>query len=803
MSKIQPALCGGNGVASDLHLVVSEGSGCIDVFLGAALLERVRCSEEALQYKMLVGRLVNAGWGLGTLRERFGHDARTMKRWAAALSSDDVEFALRAFGGRGTDGKVTPPLARYVQQRYRELAGTVRCHRRLIAAEVEDYFGERLSGETLRRLFREADREDAEAVEKPAGSVPGEATGCACAPGARQEMEEATRNRSPDPACPSPPILEKGNGPARPVGLHHAGMILFALLLELFCRHRPWAAGVQTQWIGQVLQGAVNIEQSRLVSAADLSRFTGPVVPGTDPQRAALHGHAFLDAVMDVYAANARLLPDGPGPGPGKGGAFYYDPHSKEYTGHLKVMKDWCGSRHGVAKVVHLDMVHTESGRPCFAQHYSPYYDLRERFFMTLALFDRLFAPEGRSGRIFVLDRGIYGLETLRRFGRDAVVTWEKGYRGDGWEGREPEVVFRRVRPRNHARDLMMYLFECREEPWRRDPAIRRILVRATNPKGRTILVAVLCSDPGESVERIVWLIFNRWIQENDFKYLDRHFGLGELTSYASKAVAEVAGQLRDMPVDSPEYRELKARRTEAEKDLARQLLLRENCRDRLAEAEAALREQEREVPVLLAALESRTGELRGAEPLRAGAGLARTDQVLDRAADHRRRLAAARKTAAALRDKLAGTDRAVAEAKDRRDRLDAELSEAVRSDSRLRLLVDGRYRLIDTRCKELLDALRIVAANMFASLVEVFRPIYGNYRNDHAMLRNLTRADGFVHAVDGVLHVRLWIKGRFQPWQDKAFRTFLAQMSELISTARTARQPQVRVTLLDAPPTW
>jgi len=27
-----------------------------------------------------------------------------------------------------------------------------------------------------------------------------------------------------------------------------------------------------------------------------------------------------------------------------------------------------------------------------------------------------------------------------------------------------------------------------------------------------------------------VHLIFNRWIQENDFKYLDKHFGINQLT---------------------------------------------------------------------------------------------------------------------------------------------------------------------------------------------------------------------------------------------------------------------------------
>ena len=66
MSKIQPALCCGNGIRSDLYLVASEQSRVVDVFLGVALLERVRCSEEVLQDKMLGGRLVNADWHLST-----------------------------------------------------------------------------------------------------------------------------------------------------------------------------------------------------------------------------------------------------------------------------------------------------------------------------------------------------------------------------------------------------------------------------------------------------------------------------------------------------------------------------------------------------------------------------------------------------------------------------------------------------------------------------------------------------------------------------------------------------------------
>ena len=103
---------------------------------------------------------------------------------------------------------------------------------------------------------------------------------------------------------------------ARPVPTHHAGLVLFTHLFELFCRSRPSAKGVQTQWPGQILQGAVNIEQSCLVTAHDLAIFTGPVVAGPQPRRNALSDIACLQQTMDIYAANSRFLADGPARGP-------------------------------------------------------------------------------------------------------------------------------------------------------------------------------------------------------------------------------------------------------------------------------------------------------------------------------------------------------------------------------------------------------------------------------------------------------------------------------------------------------
>lgn len=789
MMNVQPILSGGNGIATDLQIVLSESSDSILVFLGTAVLERIRCSREALQYKMLVGRLANAGSSLSALRRVFGHDPRTIKRWAAALLSEDVEFVVRAFSGRGHDRKVTVPIARYVKRRYRELRGRRRDFRQAVIDEVAELFDQRLSREVLRRLFREADRED----ERPIAWPHAMDTGCPNR-GISSTEPAANDNRSPEASDEAPAAIAAA--PSRPMGVHHAGLILFLVLFEVFVRGRQRWPALQRQWLGQVLQGAANIEQSRMITARDLARFTGPVVAGIEAQRQALREVAGAETVLDLYAANAKLLPDGPN----RGKVFYYDPHSKEYTGQLTVLKGWCGRRHGVVKVLYLDAIHTERGRPCFVQHYSSYYDLRERFFMTMEMFNHLFAPERRRGRTFVLDRGIYGLAEFARFIEvgDHVVTWEKGYSGGGWQDGAPTVTFARERMRNHARDLRHYRFECQEGAWSRDPRLRRIVVRATNPENRTLELSVLCSHPTMPRETAVWLMFNRWLQENDFKYLDRHFGLNQITSYASKSYAEEAVALHDKPVDSIEYRELKNQLHTIENSLAKRLLQRERQQDLIQAAARREQQLQRRKQRLIARLDSTIALL-----------LADTDTVGNdaqlREQSNRLKidLRTARGKAARARRALAKLDTIIRPLKQQCAELETRLDAGIRSQSRLQLLIDNHYRLLDSRCKATLDALRIAASNMFAALLARFRPIYGNHRNDHVMLRQLTRADGFIQRDGRTVQVRLWLRGRFQDWQTRAFRQFLAEVGEDLSQLFRKTEGRVRVTLLDGPPTW
>ena len=572
--------------------------------------------------------------------------------------------------------------------------------------------------------------------------------------------------------------------------IHHAGQILFSPWLDLVGAERPQALGLQSQWIGQVLQGAVNIEHSHLVCDKSLAFFTGPMLVGLRNQRDRLKEMASSEAVLDMYNANARLLPDGPT----IGSAFYYDPHTKESTSQLDMLKGWCGRRHGIAKVLHLDFIHTESGFPCFLQHYDNYYDLRERFFMTLSLFGHLFPSGSPAGSTFILDRGIFGYGVITRFREHKchLITWEKGYEGKGWDENQTAVIFRRFRERNHAGDLKEYSFECQESPWVKDPSVRRILVRATNPKGRTIEVSILCTNPDMDIKQIVTLMFNRWIQENDFKYLDRHFGLMQITSYASENYKEIANTLVDRLVDSPEYRKLKCQFATEEQALGKLLL---QCQRKTKQL-GILQDEEKILTQSLMSINKQIEAL--LKNLKTSKKSIKLNHLRARLRELRGKRNSLKKRTEKLQDRLSNLKAEIGKKNQFLEKLDADLDRTLRKRSRLEILIEGSCQRPDIRQKAMMDALRIVAHNMFQAMMEIFRPIYGNYRNDHVMLRMLTRTDGFIWRTDRLVQIRLWLKGRYQSRQKKAFQSFLDQMNNFINGHFSGRAAPVNIGLVD-----
>lgn len=816
---IQPVIGGRNRAASDLTVSRSGDGSSLYVYHGLALIECVPNDPGAPVYRMLLGRLVNLGFGISALARLFGHDERTLRRWADALSSNDPDVMAAALSGRRACKKVTAVIERFVKMQYRLLRGLHRDFRRRILDQVHSVFAERISRERVRQLFRDADREDEER-----GRVADQATGCAppsVPPSLTEPAEQTTVLPAPAALCPTATAAEPGNDNRSPVdaaqeqprtlpwngrevsgqlqAVHHAGLVLFCLWMDVFRWRRTEPAAMETQWLCQVLQDAVNLEQAGRVSVRDMARFCGEALPGIESQRRRLGQMADPEAVIDVYEANSRLIPDGPANG---GEVFFYDPHSKECTGGPKFLKDWCGRRHGIAKVMHLDMIHTVSGFACFCQHYDGYYDLRERTFITLALFDRLFPVSRRSARTFVMDRGVFGSGTFGRFHArgDYILTWEKGYLRDAWCPGVPAQVFERFRRRNDPEDRRVYRFEMQSTVWAKDRRFRRIIVRATNPAGHRIEVSILCSNPTMSDERAVTLMFSRWLQENDFKYLDRHFGLMQITSYDCESYAEVQHTVRDRPVDCPEYRALKQLASDAEKELGKLLVADDHDRRRLDELQQAHAQLSLEKQQLIARIESILQILRCGTGPRFTRAMSESEPLPGQCRDLRRRIGHTDRQTAKVKQRIDRRQPEVLAARSRLDELDGQLDNALRKRSRLQLLIDGCYCRPDTRKKALFDALRITAAAMFRLLLLAFRPIYGNHRNDHVWLRQLTRADGFLLRRDGVIRIGLWLKGSYQTWQLTAFRTFLTEMARGINAQFAGRHAPIEIRVVRKP---
>jgi hypothetical protein len=258
---IQQFLTSGKGL-TDLAIYKSPCGGQLHFNLGLALMEVVPNVPEHAQYKMALGRLVNADWSLRDLERQFGHDHRTLTRWGEALKSSDSAFVARMFAGRGPVPKITEPVAKFAAVRYKELRGTVRDYSKRIAAEVLNVFGVTLSGESLRQVFRST------GIEESAGD---------CWEGMDNPLAETA----------SPAVEDSTNALSAPAPtmLHHAGQLLFAPWLDREEFGKP-----ESLWLAQTLQGAANIEQSKTVCPESLSLLSGCPPMGIRAQHAAEGG---------------------------------------------------------------------------------------------------------------------------------------------------------------------------------------------------------------------------------------------------------------------------------------------------------------------------------------------------------------------------------------------------------------------------------------------------------------------------------------------------------------------------------
>jgi hypothetical protein len=541
----------------------------LHVYYGAELLEVVPEDRRHPAFKLLIGRLFNAGVKGLALRQSFRVDRKTMQRWGQALQSEDPEQLVRALAGRGGQRKLTREIRAFVTGRFPEIYGQSRaCYSQRLRAEIKAVFGVTLSGECLRPLLRSLRAELRQELNEPGVERETQKRETACV--GLPEPPWATTLEVPAeplPALPpglSPPDIRKespvlpGPAPAPSVAgfCHHLGVLLFsAVLLDL---EKQMAAGgwLLKQWLATLLLGAVNIEQTKLLDFEDLHRLLGRTLRSLFPQRSQLSELASVSTVRKLLSFNGQLV------GAPQTRDFYFDPHTKHYTGMQNVLKGWCANIRWADKVLHSDFFHTALGEPVYLECADNYQDMRERF--------------AEAVLTCVLDRGIFSQEVFAQAVAAPnyhLITWEKNYRTGQWDPQKRAGQYVLERTRNDAQDKRVYRFEYLDQDWAKNPQMRQLIVRATNPRGRSVEVGVLTDDRQRPAPQVIHLIFNRWTQENDFKYLDQHFGINQITSYASVAYERLKDQVEEKQTKSGAYKALEQQTAQLKSQLSKLLL--------------------------------------------------------------------------------------------------------------------------------------------------------------------------------------------------------------------------------------
>ena len=733
----------------------------LQIYYGAQLLETVVDDKTHISFRAAVGRLYNAGLKRSKLVETFGVDRKTMQRWGEALLMDSAEESVKALRARGGHRKVTLEIRRFTEVRFEAIYPVNRySYSKIIREEIEEVFGKRISSETLRPIFNACKRTMGQEKRHEK-----EVIDCESTTGDEDEedvpeqpdslMDKAVNRRLSHDAIETTPNQCPCNHPGIVRFLHHAGIIIFSHWFDLIASVHTKGALLK-QWLATVLLEAVNVEQSKYINFESLSMLLGKTYRSTVDQRQILGQLADDSSVSDdILALNANCA------GVAMCDDYYYDPHTKHYTGIRTILKGWCASIRWADKALHCDYLHTVTGYPVYVEHADNYDDLRERFEGVVVRFRKVAGVSPERILTVVMDRGIYGKEVFERVKNDTrleLVTWEKGYKQGQFDRRKSSGSFILHRTRNHCRDIREYTFDYIDQRWSKDSTLRQIIVWAVNPKGVCIELAILSTALNRDAKELIRMMFNRWLQENDFKYLDKHYGIKQITGYGSISYEHLASQLDDKEINNAEYKAYISQRKQCEKEL-KHLLHREH------KAKNTLRRSQKELMQIELDIE-KYRENKSA--------VSEQDVSLEECLKKRRALKAVitRMQNLDLSEQKCQCDSTI-------EQLNEKLEQSEKHVSRLNYLVEQGYQRLDVRKKKVMDSVKIFARNIFYSQFMPFRESYNNFRDDHEYFRNLTHAAGFWVESDTSIEIYLEPSAYLPPKIEKCFRQILEEIQQ------------------------
>ena len=770
-SYLQPILGADSTNPSAFSVYENKQTAQLHVFYGLSVFDVVPNDKKHARFRLMIAHLRNLGIAQKHIGKAFNLDPRTVKHWGEVLASGDdhrIERVLLSSNNR----KLTNTIKAYVRVRFGFLYPEDRYrYSSKIRSEIKDYFQEDISAETLRPLFNELKRQYNQ--EHPASQANCKSDGSDDRTSKHTDYQQAKESSgqdcvadSEDDAPVSQQSIEEGHSgsektlnlqdysdqttsnkdfssanhnsnafQAQPQGIRdgwctHLGLIFFSHLLN--CLYKvldPHYANCILQWTQQILLGASNIEQSKLLDLNSLPLTNEDALMGnltdqrnklselsSDYQEIGLHLFRWNFACVDQ-----PLQRD-----------FYFDPHTKPYSGNKNILKGWCSKKRWAERIQNGDYAHNSQGYPVYLENTDSYEDMRQRFIEFETNFRSTLGLQ-QEELTWIIDRGIYSQEIFDWVLSNPelhLITWERDYRQDGWpEGMSAQSSMVKRRVRNHKDDLRTYHFEWIEQPYPKHSKLRRILARATNPQGKTIQVSILTDHWQRSAESIIWSMFKRWTQENDFKYLSTHFGIDEITSYASESYAEIRDQLEDRSIQSSQYTAIQKSRQSERKHLANLLL-----KQRQAQGKQAKRQKQ-------------IDELRQAQALNS---------------EQKRKLGSLRGSERSAQKYINKREEAISASEAKIAQIEQLLSETEKEVSRLDNLIEKGTQGLDTRKKQLMDTIRITARNIFYQAFAPFKAAYNNYRDDHVWFRHLTQTTSGMVSRSEIIQCQLLLRGTY-----------------------------------------
>lgn len=558
---LQPLLLPGkDGNPFSVH-ISSEDENTLHVYFGLALLEKVK-GKDGFQYKYLLARLYNSGYERKILHDTFGHALDTLRRWGDAVITGDANVIVRAFSGKGAQKVMTEEIEKFVRSEFGRIFPTDKyTYSKTIKCRVEEVFKVHFSSERLRKIFTSEKKlmEGEYARKEGLHEESDKANACECFENLSSPEEENRNNSLSN--------LENMKVTSEKVFLHHIGIVLvFGLLNDMKFGHQ-----IIEQWICSILLGKVNLEQTESLNYDALDFLLG-----FQAIRKAKTQHTILRHLATDNESRIKMLQLNAEYVNGRNYEyFYYDPHSIKYTGMKNILKGWCGSSGKITKVNYQDFFHTPNGFPIYFEIHDNLIDMRERFIKSVDFFSKEIINS--EGKTFIIDRGIYGREKMIKISERGygLVTWEKSYKRDAWNENGNIIELKIERPKNCSTDIKTWSVKfIRDNSFSKIPGFYRLIVKILPPgKNRKEAEVSVLTNGKINDTTAVRSMLNRWVQENDFRYMVINFGLNQITSYESEDYNDMMDTIAEKKVMSESYKVIREAVTSIKTKLGKELV--------------------------------------------------------------------------------------------------------------------------------------------------------------------------------------------------------------------------------------